>query len=330
MVFFMLKIQLPFLKYQCDRYFCLNLRSIFLFPKAVLQLKKIIRENNVDLVHTHLFWPTFIARIATPKNIPLITTIHAFISSSIEYKKVHMRILDQITYRLRKNVIIAVAQGALEEYFTVLKLKPYKAYSLYTFVDTREFNLAHALPAMKNSNSFRLITVGALRLQKNHQYLLEAFKKLKDENIELDIYGAGHLDKKMQAIISENNINVHLMGEVKNISQIMNQYDVFIMSSTFEGFSLSVLEAMAMQMPILLSDIKSFREQCEETAEYFDLNDVNDLVTKIKNLSSNKNKLLEMGRQAKDRVTNNFMLNTHMQGLRNIYSDQLMISKNKL
>ena len=163
--------------------------------------------------------------------------------------------------------------------------------------------------------------MGALRLQKNYFFLLEAFKKLKHDNIELDIYGEGDLDKSLQAIISENNIKVNLKGEVKNISQVMNQYDMFVMSSTFEGFSLSVLEAMAMQMPLLLSDIKSFREQCKETAVYFDLNDVNDFISKLKSLSANKNKLAEMGKQAKERVIKNFMLNTHMQGLRTIYDD---------
>jgi glycosyltransferase involved in cell wall biosynthesis len=165
------------------------------------------------------------------------------------------------------------------------------------------------------------VAVGALRLQKNYQYLLEAFKKLKNESIELDIYGEGNLKKEMQAVISENNLKISLKGEVKNILQIMNRYDVFIMSSTFEGFSLSVLEAMAMQMPTLLSDIKSFREQCEETAIYFDLNNVDDCVSKIKTLSLSKSNLLEMGRLSKERVTKNFTLDTHMANLRNIYCE---------
>ena len=312
---------------ECDKYYCLNATSMVFFPKAVIGLKKIIKENNVDIVHSHLFWPTFIARIATPKKIPLITTIHAFIANSIEYRNLHMRMLDRITYRLRKTFIIAVAKGALEEYFSVLKLKPYKAYSLYTFVDLREFNPAFSVPSTLPGKNFKLISVGALRSQKNHQYLLEAFKKLKNENIELDIYGAGGLDKKLQQIISENNLKVTLKGEVKNISQIINQYDVFIMSSTFEGFSLSVLEAMAMQMPVLLSDIKSFREQCKETAAYFALDNVDDLISKIKMLSTNKNKLVEMGSLAKERVMENFTLPAHMQGLRNIYSEVLTANK---
>lgn len=311
----------------CDKYQSLNIKSLLFIPSAIWKLKKIIKENNVDLVHSHLFWPTLVARLATPKKIPLITTIHVFIANSLEYKNAHIRILDKITYRYRKNIIIAVAKGALEEYFTELKLKPYKTYLLYTFVDTNKFKPSHE-NAQKNNQCFKFITVGALRKQKNHQYLLKAFKELKDENIELEIYGTGDLDKEIFTIISENNLKVKLKGEVKNISQILKHYDGFIMSSTYEGFSLSVLEAMAMEMPLLLSNIKSFKEQCEETAIYFDLNNVNDLVSKLKNFTIDKPKIIKMGLGAKERVLKNFTLEQHMKGLRNIYSTELMACKN--
>jgi glycosyltransferase involved in cell wall biosynthesis len=197
---------------QCDKYYCLNLRSILFFPIAVLQLKKIIRENKVDIVHTHLFWPTFIARLSTPKKIPLITTIHAFISNSVEYRKKYMRILDKLTYVLRKNVIIAVAKGALSEYFSVLKLTPYKAYSLYTFVDPNEICSINEDSETRSNDKVRVVAVGALRTQKNHKYLLEAFKRLKDENILLDIYGEGSLQQELQKVISENGLNINLKG----------------------------------------------------------------------------------------------------------------------
>ena len=306
---------------ECDKLICLNVRSILFFPAAVFQLKKIIKQYKVDVVHTHLFWPTIIARLGTPGRIPLVTTIHAFIASSIEYKKSYVRILDKITYHLRKNIIITVAKGATKEYFSFLNLKPYKAFSLYTFVDTRQFNDSHALPSSKSNGNFKLISVGALRLQKNHKFLLEAFKKLANENFELDIYGEGPMDKELQQSIDKHRLKVNLKGEVSNIEGLINQYDVFVMSSTFEGFSLSVLEAMAMKMPLLLSDIKSFREQCADTASYFALDNVNDFVTKIKSMATDRSNLHLSGADAKERALNNFTLDKHMDGLRKIYQE---------
>lgn len=305
----------------CDKYYCLNLSSLLLFPKAALRLKKIILENNVDLVHSHLFWPTIIARLGTPRKIPLITTIHAFIANSVEYKNLHIRILDKLTYRLRNNIIIAVAKGAKEEYFECLRLKPRDSYALHTFVDVRLFNSNDSNLIVDSPGVFKIITVGALRIQKNHKYLVEALSLLKDENIELDVYGSGPLRDTIQKQISDSSSKVCLKGEVKNIPHIIEQYDLFVMSSTYEGFSLGVLEAMAMKVPLLLSDIRSFREQCEDTACYFDLSKVADFADKIRMLIADHKLRFQMAEQAKLRVLDNFTLDQHMKGLRAIYCE---------
>ncbi len=308
---------------KCDKYYCLNLTSIFQIPFTFHRLKKIIKENNVNIVHSHLFWPTILARMGTPKNIPLITTIHAFIATSVEYKKWYIRFLDRFTYRFHKNIIITVAKGALDEYFSFLRVKRYKAYALHTFVDVKIFNDNNALSKKENANVFRLITVGALRQQKNHKYLLEAFKILDNKKIQLDIYGEGPLHNSLETVIKQNNLNINLKGEVKNVQHILNQYDLYVMSSTFEGFSLSVLEAMAMRLPLLVSDIRSFREQCESTAVYFDLDDIKDFTEKLKTLALDKNYLQNLAEAGHERVVNNFTLEQHMQGLRKIYSEVL-------
>ncbi|MDB5198175.1 MAG: hypothetical protein JWO92_138 [Chitinophagaceae bacterium] len=311
-----------------DKYYCLNVGSIFLLPFAIPQLKKIIKDNNVDIIHSHLFWPTILARVATPKNIPLVTTIHTSIATASDYKKWYIKLLDKISYRMHQCVIITVSQGVLNEYFQLLKVKPYKAYVLHTFVDVRVFNSNNASEKNQPENIFRLITVGNLLKAKNHKYLLEAFTLLDNNKFQLDIYGEGALRKEMETIINDNKLNINLKGEVRNIEKIINRYDLFVMSSTFEGFSLSVLEAMAMRMPLLVSDIKSFREQCEDTAVYFNLDNVKDFTEKLKTLAPDTNYLNSLGEKAHKRAVNNFTLQQHMEGLRKIYTDVLTFNSN--
>ena len=308
---------------QCDKLICINVSSLFSLPFAVFKFRSIVKKEKPHLVHTHLFWPTVIARLSVSNKIPLITTIHAFIKSSVEYKKWYIRRLDKFTYRLRKNIIIAVAKGVMEEYFSLLKLKPYKAYILYTFVDVNRFNTAVA-GHNQTSPVFRVISVGALRVQKNYLWLVSAFEKLKNENIELHIYGAGNMQEEIQKKINETGAKVILKGEVKNIEAIITQYDLCLMASLYEGFSLSVLEAMAMNMPLLLSDIPSFREQCEDTALYFSLVDENDLHKKLLALSKTPlEQLKAMAENGKRRAIKNFTLPQHIKGLRTIYSEAL-------
>lgn len=308
---------------KCDKFICFNLTSLFQLPLAIFKLRKVIRKEQPQLVHTHLFWPTIIARMAVPRKIPLITTIHAFIASSVEYKNFHVRVLDKITYRFRKTSIIAVAKNALTEYFTILKLKPYKAHTLYTFVDTAIFNTAQPVRKATPSAVFKVISVGALRKQKNYEYLIEAFGKVKDQPFELHIYGEGDIQPALEQKVKETGAKVIFKGMVKNIEQIIPQYDLFTMSSTYEGFSLSVLEAMAMQIPLLLSDMPSFREQCDDTCLFFDLANTDDYKNKIQLLFKDKAIGQNLAAKAKQRVLDNFTLQHHMQQLRSIYSSTI-------
>lgn len=307
----------------CDKYISLGLTSVKQMPGALLKMRKIIKQEKPDIVHTHLFWPTVLARIVVPRKIPLITTIHAFIATSGEYKFWYIKWIDKITYHFRKSVIITVAKGALTEYFSFLKLKPWRSHALYTFVNTALFNAANSQPAAVASPKFRLITVGRISLQKNHRYLVEAFKLLPPGMFELHIYGNNSLGAAFEQYATENDIGIVLKGEVKNINQIISQYDLFVMSSTYEGFSLAVLEAMAMGVPMLLSDISSFREQCADTAVYFNLDNPQDFVNKLQQLAADKATLQTLAAQSKTRVLVNFTLEHHMQGLRKIYDEQL-------
>jgi glycosyltransferase involved in cell wall biosynthesis len=310
---------------QCKKWICLHTASLFTLPFAFFKFRKLVKEEKPDLVHTHLFWPTLVARVSVPKKIPLITTIHAFIATSGEYKHWYIRFLDKLTYKFRKSIIIVVAKGALEEYFSFLNLKPYKAYALYTFVDIERFNIAHVSTSNNNNDVFKLVAVGALRLQKNYPYIIDAMALIKDKNIELDIYGIGNLKDELQAQITATGAKVNLKGEVNNIEQIIPQYNLFVMSSTYEGFSLGILEAMAMRMPLLISDIASFKEQCEDNAWYFSLADVQDAARQIVSLSTaDKNILFEKAEGGRQRAINNFTLTQHISGLRKIYDDALI------
>lgn len=311
-------------EFVCDRHIDMGLRSVVQLPAALFRLRKIIRQCKPHIVHTHLFWPTVLARLATPRRIPLVTTIHAFVAQLVDYKIWYLKLLDKLSYRMHKSHIIAVAKGALEEYFSFLKLKPYKAWHLYTFVDDKRFVLPEAPPlAMPAEATFKIISVGALRIQKNQSYLIQAMALLKNHPIELHIYGRGPLQPDLEQQIKATGAHVVLKGQVSNIQEVIPQYDLFAMSSTYEGFSLAVLEAMAMEKPLLLSHIPSFTEQCEDTAQYFDLTNPADFAEKAMSLAQNKAQMAQMAAAGKQRALQNFTLAQHLEGLRRIYQKVL-------
>lgn len=306
----------------CSKLVCLNLSSLFSIPAAIFRFRRLVKKENPVLVHTHLFWPTVIARLGLPRKYPLITTIHAFINTSIEYKNWHVRLLDKLTYRFRKSIIIGVAKGATDAYFSFLKLRPWKSYTLYTFVDADRFNTAFENRKKERGPVLKVVSVGALRQQKNYPFAVQAFGQIKQEDIELDIYGSGELQETLQQQINESGAKIFLKGEVSKIESVLPQYDLYLMSSTYEGFSLSVLEAMAAGMPLLLSDIASFREQCEDTAAYFSLQDAQSLPQQLMAFSKKSNEALAgIAAAGRQRALQYFTLPQHVAGLRKIYSE---------
>ena len=307
---------------QYSKYYCLNLSSYYLFPLAIKKLKKIIKDNNVDLVHSQLYWSTVLARFACPTSVPLVTSIQASLTDSVEYKKKWIGWLDKFSYNKKRSTILGVSKYTLDDYFTFLKLKKHENFVLYNFVDTKIFK-ATSVPVQKDKGQFRIISVGNLKPQKNYNFLLKAFTQLKGLGISLDIYGNGLLHDELAKFIQQNDLPVRLMGKIRNMNEVIGDYDLFVLPSLYEGFSLAVLEGMVMEKPMLLSDIPTFNEQCLDTAIYFSLKDVNDLVEKIKSLKNDKEKLSEMAIKGKNRALENFTLEHHLTSLRKIYQQVL-------
>lgn len=309
---------------ECDELYDLDLklRDLLFFPRVVMRLRRIFNKIKPDLIHTHLYWPTVLTRMAAPKSIPVVTTIHSFVSQMADYKKWYLKLFDRLTYKLRPTVIIAVSKGALDEYFSFLKLKRHRSYCLYNFVDTKRFKQKEN---SDNSNGkVRIVTVGALRYSKNYMYLLESLQFVKQENTFLDIYGGGPLENEIRDFIIQNKLSsVTLKGQMEKVESLLMQYDIFVMASKYEGLSLSVLEAMATGIPLLLSDIPSFREQCEDTAVYFKLNDPQDFSQKLKWMQNNKEQVQKNVSRALFRVNEQFTLDHHISDLRMIYKEVL-------
>lgn len=306
----------------CDKYICMNLKpTVINIIPAAIKLNQIIKKYNADIFHSQLTLMNFIARLATPASVPLVTTIHTSSESSKDYKKSYMRLLDRYTYNHKASTIIGCSEGSLNEYFSFLKLKRKKSALLYNFVDVIGFNIRNS--NQSHSGKFRMVTVGSLKIQKNLFYLVEAMSKINNENVELHIYGKGPLQKELELAIEEKKAPIILHGEINNIKEVLAQYDLYVMASSWEGFSLSVLEAAAAKLPLLLSDIPSFREQASDCAIYFDLNSVDDFVEKFRQLRENKDLQQSLANKANQRILKEFTLERHLATLRDIYDKEI-------
>ena len=297
----------------------LGIRSNFQLLKNVPRLKKYIRDNNIDIVHSHLYLSNLIARWSVPSNIPLLNSIHA-ISSLASYKVNRLSLfLERFSYK-KDHTIISVSKAVLDDFQQWIGLKG-KSHVLYNFIDERYFSINGRIgqPSKKTLN---LVAVGNLRWQKNYEYLLESFKSMPD-GVQLDIYGEGELRSKFEKIISENKLNVSLKGLRPDLEQVLPNYDAFVMSSFYEGQPLSLLEAAALKLPAILADIPVLREVLEQDALYFDIRDQGSFNKVVQSVLSGDLDLRSMADRAYTRVDAFAHKRQYIEKLKKIYEQSI-------
>lgn len=161
--------------------------------------------------------------------------------------------------------------------------------------------------------SFRIVQISRLMHKKKGQHILiEAIAMLRDigiTGIELDIIGEGESESFLKELVHNLGLkNVNFLG-AKQYSFINNHlcdYDLLVQPSLFEGFGLTVAEAMAAKVPVLVSDIDGPMEIIDsgKFGYCFKSGSSEDCVEKIRFIMSNDNS--EMVNQAYNRVLTEF------------------------
>ncbi len=254
-------------------------------------IKKELKENKFDIVHLN--------SACSSKGI-----IRDYISAKIikKYKcklilHCHCNIKDQLrgnTYFFNKLIKLSDKVLVLNDdsYNFVLDYKKDDVYKVPNFidesyiVDKREIN-----DEIKN-----VLYVGHIRHTKGIKEILDASKHFKDINF---ILCGPIVDKDLISDLD----NVKFIGSKNHdeVKQLMLNSDVFLFPSYTEGFSLSILEAMACGLPIITTDVGANKECIKDGGIIIDTRNSKDIVEAIDKLKD-KNIRLSMSRCNIDRV----------------------------
>lgn len=299
----------------------LNTPKIWQWPLACLRLKKIIKNLKPSLIHSHLTIANIVARFSTPRNVPVLTSIHNSVRYNIEFKKWYIRKLEKLSLKYRPCHLIFVSDTVKQDYISFLREQPKRSSVIFNFVDTGKFK-----PISKQSNvtnSFKIISVGSLSHQKNFEFLVRAFSKADIKDAELHIYGDGPLRAKIESLIEDKNSQIRLMGSVSKIEKLIGNYNLYVSSSLYEGLSLSVLEAMATGVPLLLTNIPSFIEQCGDSAVFYELNNETDFVNKLKTARKQPELLHANVEKCQEKINNVYGSKRYLDQLKTLYNSSI-------
>lgn len=303
----------------CSKKYSLGFKGMRSLISCFIKLKRIIKQNNPTLLHSHLFYSSLLARACCPKNVPLIYSLHNEMSKNVFNGSKVLTFLEKKTIR-RNHYVIAVSKTVLEDYQQSIG-KQKRAFILHNYVSNEFFNGPGIEKKSAQKKELKLVAVGNIKKQKNYQFLISAFQHLHNYPVSLDIYGQG-IDKKLKPLkneIEKNNLPIFFKGGAKDIHEILPSYDLYVSSSTHEGFGISVVEAMAIGLPLILSDLPVLHEISLDNALFFDLNNHGSFADLIIQIFNNEYDLTNLSKSGIE-ISKKYTREKYLEKLFEIYS----------
>ena len=251
-------------------------------PRHILKLQKII--PHYDIIHTHNTACQLYVAIASKlcrHNPLLITTEHNSTNRRRSFS--WLKPLDRWMYS-QYSAIICIADQTRQNLESYLGNNS-KLLTIHNGVDISRF--LRPITDVSGKQDFVITMVAAFRLQKDYETLFRAMLHLPD-NYRLQVVGGG--DPKVSASIKAYcrglglNQRISFMGVRADVPDILEKSDIIVLSSHWEGLSLSSIEGMASGRPFIASDVDGLQEIVQGAGVLFPEGDDKELAHQIQRL----------------------------------------------
>ncbi|MBG6236586.1 glycosyltransferase involved in cell wall biosynthesis [Pedobacter sp. CAN_A7] len=300
-----------------------NIALFFKYSK----IRQYIKDHDIDLVHAHLPWAGFVSRfVHWLTGVPVLYTEHNlqeryhYITKSINRLSFNSQTLaigvsEDVTLSIKKNIAPAIqVQTVLNGVNTV-------SFERTNTTDRQKIRSQYGIP----DNAFVIGTVAVFRFQKRLDLWLEILSTCiqANPNIYGLIIGAGPLEAELKTKHDQLNLGnrvvfAGLQTEVKPYYEAM---DVFMMSSSFEGLPIALLEAMSMECAIVATKAGGIKEVIHDSSYGLtcEVENWKELAPLCLNLLNNTEKLTALQHSARLRVIDKFSMITMVTQLESLY-----------
>lgn len=219
--------------------------------KNYIQIKKIIKKENINIIHSHHRMAALYARLCSSKKNILVANAH----NTFKNKK----ILTKIAYKNTK--IIAVGNQVRNNLVEYFKLPSDSVTVIHNAIKPFDgkISIDNELKELKNNGYDLIANVGRLSEQKGMEYFIEAAEIVNKSNkmVKFLIIGSGEDENKLKEMVKQKNLedNVVFMGFRSDIQNIMSQVDFVVLSSLWEGLPLTPIEAFSVGKTIIATDV---------------------------------------------------------------------------
>ncbi|SNU11832.1 Glycosyltransferase involved in cell wall bisynthesis [Prevotellaceae bacterium KH2P17] len=246
--------------------------------------------KHYDIVQTHLTYPQFYVAIANLfVHTHIITTEHST-NNRRRGSRIFSRIDKWMYNRYEKIITISEkAEEKLREY-----LHDNSSDDIITIdngIDVASFYEAkESRELRKGSDRFVMVMVASMHWQKDQDTIIRAMQYLPQDRFEFWIVGVGNRKPILEKLAKDLHVDSQVMflGERTDIATILHTADVAIMSSHFEGLSLSSVEGMSVGHPFIASDVDGLHDTVVDAGILFPHEDAKALAKIVMRLDSDK------------------------------------------
>jgi glycosyltransferase involved in cell wall biosynthesis len=285
----------PFMKAleekDCCSIYSLGLKSVY-NPIQVFKLIPFLKKYNIAQVHLFpsQYW-VVLAKILSFSKIKLIVTEHN--STNPRLQNSFIAVFDRLFYRFYDKVI-CVSNEISNTFINYTGLKPSKFVVIENGIDLKKIHTAKPyfkteISNLFSSQDFVIIQVARFDKQKDQETIIYSLKYL-PENVKLILVGEGIFKIKCKALVQELQLQerVVFLGLRMDVPRLLKSADVVVLSSRYEGLSLSSIEGMASGKPFVASDVPGLQEIVGGAGILFKQGEAKDLANTIEKLMINE------------------------------------------
>lgn len=260
----------------------------------IIFLKTFFKKSHIYHFTTpEAVWPCILKR-------PSIVTIYDLIPYILKKERknaynFYFKVM--MNFAKRADHIIVISESTKKDVIKLLKVHPNKISRIYLGVDHNQF---YPVKNKKRNKTFVAGFLGGLAKRKNAKILLEVAEILKNEKIKFKIGGKGSGFKELEEIRNRKGLsNVEFLGFIPDnqLNKFYNSLDLFIAPTTYDGFCMPGLEAMASGCPIIVSHRGALPEVSGNAGILINPHNAMEIAKNILKIKKNRKLQIEMSKK---------------------------------
>lgn len=294
--------------------------------RHIQNLRDIITQNSIDVVHAHTYYNSIFSLIAAKLCGVRIRIVHSHTTKSEPNPSIIKRIyfwVSEIGIDLFANKFVACGDDAGKALYL-----PWRKFQvIYNGIDINNFahNESVRTEVRKelgiNSNATVLMHTGRFVEVKNHNFLIDVFDEYKkiNTNSQLILIGVGPLEDEIATKVKKLKLSnsVTFLGLRSDVNRICNAADIFVFPSLFEGLPIVLVEAQANGIKCLVSDTVDKNIKLTVSLEFYSLlNDAKAWAQRIAEIGFNR------ADTTRYLINGAYDMSANIKDIENIYADE--------